>query len=525
MKTIFESEMAWQFHTTMTYDLAYEVALYEKCKNIAVYYDGKKKEDEEKNTCSRAVDPELVDSVTKICHPVVCNGQTYHAKISLIKYKDGKYRLIVWSKNHGFTANVCADIGVAFDLDLSCPKNDEEQKLAKRNGDELKSYLKKTYCKCISPEGKTWLENNGLIKDDSGECTRLFDYVTLSYKNRKKDIVLFFGGCSQGSDSLAEKMKLEVGCGSFEPLVILTPPIFVSGSYKKDIEENINKSHTNYEDEFKKFCKKIKLYETKKQDKDDNYPVASHIKLYLFDEYVFVGSANSTKAGIGYDLMHVESYDQPSVECLVGFKIDSNTSKKMKEEIEKNYEIFAGEFQFKHQENKFALYLMDNYEIADSKFKSSDEKEQSCGSKIKKLEFRFQKKRCNDPACKYEGHSVKISPIEYEFALEENELCSAIEDSFDIKVDGFKKFKNLSGYMLVLAKDAKGKEKRYIWYTGIPGMPESLTNEETCEDERIINQIFDCNSYDDIKGLQEKQIKYKDNPKMAAFFEALLKEK
>ena len=244
-----KNEIKWHLHTTMTLDYAYEAALYNINKDMAVFYDsGKAKNNEERqfHGCSYAVDPSVMSKIKEKCFEVSCKKsdeksnvsfQVFHAKLSLICYsseQEGtRFRLIVYSKNHGFSVDSCADLAMGFDLDLG-----NKGQVAEQNGKEFQQYLCKIYSS-TNREGKKWLEDKGLII--SNKASHSFRYITLKaldYPNTE-NIRIMFGGCDK--ISLWEKMQSVLNNAQdtqkqeiMYPKLTLTPPVFVKSSFVND---------------------------------------------------------------------------------------------------------------------------------------------------------------------------------------------------------------------------------------------------------------------------------------------------
>lgn len=392
MEDLLAGDIQWQLHTTMTIDYAYEAALINKAsnlENIAIYYDGNKLQDEI-NSFSHPVEPELLAKTKLRCFVVTPRSrQTFHAKISLVCFRENnadKYRLMIYSKNHGFTADSCADIALLFDL-----IEDDSDSIFINNAKQLNSYINKIIVD-TTPEGKNFIVDKGIdmLFSDSKKGIKLHSEEYSDIDN----IELLFGGCN--NDILWKKITNH---GKLK--LVLTPAFFVRQSFpdNKDLAKIIDS--------------KV-LYEIK-DEIDDGYPKVSHIKLYLFEDIVYLGSANYTKPGVGYDFLK-KTQHTPSVECLVGLPIDREKSNSLECSIKEYYEPFNGNLGFQHVEDECALYFMKNWEKDSIKYYSKNKTEAKRRGEAKYVEVSFKFKFISNnvnttiPDC----HDLWIVPAEYE---------------------------------------------------------------------------------------------------------------
>ena len=510
MDELLKGDLKWQMHTTMTIDYAYEAVLVKRAQennsSIAIFYDGNKdKNGIEVNSFSRPVNPELLLQTQKRCFKVTCPGQTFHAKISLVCYMDVeekyKYRLMIYSKNHGFTADSCADIALLFDVEF---KDQNENELYKRNADNLNQYLNIIHDK-TNHEGQKFLDNNGI--------TYLFKDKAISLTSHSypdiKNIELLFGGC--GGECLWKKMT-KVGN---ELKIVLTPPFFVAQSYKDQEMESIKKKNI--------------LYERKDKCSDDSdYPRNSHIKLYLFENIVYLGSANFTKPGVGYvvenDKEHDKEQDPSSIECLVGLPIDKDMFEVLKESIEKYYEPFNGNNVFKHVDDPCALYLMNHWSFEECKYYREDGRTEAKSPREARefqISFHFDGKGSDKIM---EWHNLSIAMAECEgssYTIEASDHGYGKELNCKFK---FSKCYPNTGLFIVKGQ-IEGKEKRYVWCVNVTGIDDKFLQKDSIMRDYFVSDMFlEKNNKEEIKSLQKDDDKYEKNPCMAAFFNALSDE-
>ncbi len=274
-----EGEVEQAIHTAMTADLSYTAALYDKQPNSAFFYDEKHP-------------PTFLHrhpNAGACVYPLKHNGRTHHAKLSLVKLKNG-LRLAVYTRN--LTFSKAMDTALLFDvIPIEQQNENAEQLLAYLNTVQELSGAKRD---CFSAVIK-WLKNKSIRLRSEFE----------------KDADIFFGGC--GGKTLAA--RLDLANAKEEDSIVLTPPAFIQGTEAKEY-----------------FGKKGILYD------NTNHP--SHVKLYLLHHdsgyTLWIGSANATVQGIGWNFRLPNSYLPPekcSIECLVRFKLTEEKFAAMKREL------------------------------------------------------------------------------------------------------------------------------------------------------------------------------------------------
>lgn len=331
-KRLFAGEVIWGLHTTYNCDIAYsaEVLMKQYKENalgnvwnkngFAVFYN---------KACGIASSSSVTDAKwfkDKFFYPLENNkNQTFHAKISLIKYKDNigndGYRIAIYSKNQTFGYN-CAEIGQVYEL------------VKKKSGasyiNELCDYLDMLF-DSTSEKGREWLSSKGLNKN--GELySILSDYVLQDDKGN--NVQLLFGGCDSNKASLGKRIDF----ADIEPAnsIILTPPEFIRNS-----------------EGAKLYFEKNKLLYDIKQDsamekKQSGLALSSHEKLYLLKKqdgtyHLWFGSANATPHGLGINFDNSFSeieVEKCSVECLIHQELNREVFEHMFHEVNEYYDIF-----------------------------------------------------------------------------------------------------------------------------------------------------------------------------------------
>ena len=505
MEDLLAGDIQWQLHTTMTIDYAYEAALINKAsnlENIAIYYDGNKLQDEI-NSFSHPVEPELLAKTKLRCFVVTPRSrQTFHAKISLVCFRENnvdKYRLMIYSKNHGFTADSCADIALLFDL-----IEDDSDSIFINNAKQLNSYINKIIVD-TTPEGKNFIVDKGInnLFSNHQKGIRLYskDYPNI------KNIKLLFGGC--GCGNLWRDITTQGSHNPRDPKLVLTPAFFVNQSFTDEELEVIKRSKVLYE----------------RIGKDDGFPKVSHIKLYLFDDIVYLGSANYTKPGVGYDFIKKTEHT-PSVECLVGLPIDREKSNSLECSIKKYYDPFDGNIGFQHVEDECALYFMKNWKKESIKYYSNLENKTEAKRRGEARHVVVVLKSYNNvnmtiPDC----HDLWIAPAEYDGNYYRISSEEQKGDTITLTYD-FQKWQYHTGLFIlkgfVKGQDNKEKEKRYVWDVGTDGVEEMFILKDSIPKEEFVSDLFlEFHNDEDICNFQSSEEKYEKNTKMKAFFDAI----
>lgn len=303
----------WALHTTMTAEPTYLAALaamqtrgkdiagtLKNPPDVAFFYNKKSTP-----TCTTALKPthplrKLKDKM----FPVDCTNQTFHAKLSLVCFEGGSYRLAVYSKNCDYASDKMLEVAALFDLSFDGEKNE--------NGTQLTSFFAHLFDH-TTDAGKQFLTTYNICQLFSQHVT-LTEVPTSNYSPKTAQI--YFGGC--GGDALSAKMKFT----SIDTTnsVILTPPAFMIGT-----------SAETY------FSNKPIIWDAKPD-------FQSHAKLYLLQHNntpdipqthsLWLGSANCTTRGIGYDFSGQKKQIQnQSVECLVKFDLSKREFDLSKDEF------------------------------------------------------------------------------------------------------------------------------------------------------------------------------------------------
>lgn len=343
-------EIAWALHTTMNLELRYVAALLtmQQGKNpscaedvaavlkegvdAAIFYDLTKTtgDDEEfggqRITGKGSVDSRIPLSKTYgYLHGVHADGQTFHAKVSMVCVKNGdkeQYRFAVFSKNLTYGSPNLREVAVLLNMEL--PEKPFE---TTKSGTQLQEFFRKLYDakdgETEQSRGQKWLAKHNLHSE--GDLFERLGGAKLTLCEPAMDgreVEIYFGGCGL-KPPLYEAMNFP---GCTKNSVVLTPPAFLRGS------ENA-KAH---------FKGKPILYDTES-------PLASHAKLYLLEQKdketdkmkhsLWLGSANATPHGIGYDFVNGASKTD-SVECLVRLDLEKEEFDAAKGELTGEYKLF-----------------------------------------------------------------------------------------------------------------------------------------------------------------------------------------
>ncbi|MCR5338452.1 MAG: DEAD/DEAH box helicase family protein [Lachnospiraceae bacterium] len=401
---LFEGEINWAFHTTMTCDLLYSMQLAYKLAGKNVYKDILKSEemnktavfynkDAHKGRClsfKGAGKKKKVKDYLCINHPVGSKDQTFHAKISLVSYNKKNnnknqehFRLAVYSKNCEFN-DKCAETAIILNLEIA----DNETKSGKNLVDYI-TYLKKN----TAPKsaGEKWIEEHiEIVYDQLSKCKFYTEFV--GKEADKKEAELFFGGIEyeQPGDAgdpnakiqytiLNDDLQLDLATANS---VVLTPPEFIKGTAAQD-----------YFEKTKQILYDLKEMGNDSKEKGNDSFSASHIKLYLLekknsstqdgihtddknDAYeLWTGSANATVHGIGWSFSPNSFSGKPSVECLVKIPIAKDEFEKLKKQIANGYEQFKD---FKKEgslkklpQDDFGPWICENMEVEKIEYKDS----------------------------------------------------------------------------------------------------------------------------------------------------------
>ncbi len=422
---LFEGEINWAFHTTMTCDLLYSMQLAYKLvgKNIykeilssdeknktAVFYNKDTKKGRGLSFKGAGRKKKVKDYLC-INHPVYsADHQTFHAKISLISYKNKNdennqecFRLAVYSKNCEFN-DKCAETAIILKLEQTEKEtksgknlvnyikylkdhivddnalNDSAKKEEKEDKGENDHIVDQTgntgYAEGENGskyDGKKWIENN--IEKIYGQLEKC-KFSTEFDKNKEVD--LFFGGIKKDTTVstqytvLNEDLHME---NATDESVVLTPPEFVRGTTAQEYFEN-NKILYDLNAKGNKLYSSshIKLYLLKKKSSETNEDIPSVDYSYE----LWIGSANATVHGIGWSFSSHNSFGgKQSVECLVRIPIKETEFKAFKAQIgNKGYEIFEdfnkeGSLK-KSPQDDFGPWICENMEVVSIIYKDSN---------------------------------------------------------------------------------------------------------------------------------------------------------
>lgn len=173
------------------------------------------------------------------------------------------------------------------------------------------SYIDKLHS-IAEEKGKEWITEH--ITDDVRSMLKRVSLIS-EFASEDSEVLrhaqLYFGGCDSLKASLGELLDLASDKTKADELndssMVLTPPEFI-----RDTDaEGFFREH------------KI-LYDVSKEAK-----LASHIKLYLLNREsakafeLWVGSANATNQGLGWDFKNNQKSNYTSIECLVKFELES----------------------------------------------------------------------------------------------------------------------------------------------------------------------------------------------------------
>ncbi len=303
-----KNPVQWALHTTMTAELPYLAALaamqtggsdiagtLKNPPDVAFFHN--------KNstpTCKTALKTTYpIGNLKDKMFPVYKDGQTFHAKLSLVYFEDGAYRLAVYSKNCGYASDTMLEVAALFDLSFGGAENDNSQ--------QLRSFFAHLFDH-TTDAGKHFIDNHKII--NLFENGVILTEVPTS-KHSPKPAQIFFGGC--GGDTLSTHMDFDNInlTDSVIDSVILTPPAFMTNQQHPCVWDAIS-------------------------------PYVSHAKLYLLQHNhpknphsLWLGSANCTAHGIGWN-----NAGNQSVECLVKFDLDTGEFTNFKNSLSAYYKPF-----------------------------------------------------------------------------------------------------------------------------------------------------------------------------------------
>lgn len=366
---LFADEVEWSFHTAMTCDLAYAAALAAKQLGKTLGSDPVLKKEVEEIGIFYQPNPEKGRALScsgygrrvkwntfrSMIYEITDRSQTYHAKISLVAYRKNKgddlrFRLAVYSKNLEFN-NSCFETASLFEL-ASGPAESSD-------GKELCGYICKI-CSNTDDAGKGW------IKSHVSPHMETLQKCSLQAESGMPEVHLFFGGINR-QPTLGERLKLnEVQA---EDSIVLTPPEFIRNTDAGDFFRN----------------KKI-LYDLDLKKGNNIGRTSSHAKLYLLkkpegdnEEYAYelwLGSANASARGLGWDFNNGAAGTNASVECLVKYEIGEEQFRSLRKELAKNFRQFTfegDEGSLQPVVDPFGPWVVSNYKVKDIQYLGADD--------------------------------------------------------------------------------------------------------------------------------------------------------
>ncbi len=364
---LFADKVEWSFHTAMTCDLAYAAALAAKqlgktlgsdwvleneIEKIGVFYQPNP-EKGRALSCSGYGRKVKWNTFRGMIYEITDRSQTYHAKISLVAYRKNKgddlrFRLAVYSKNLEFN-NSCFETASLFEL-ASGPAESSD-------GKELCGYICKI-CSNTDDAGKGW------IKSHVSPHMETLQKCSLQAESGMPEARLFFGGINR-RPTLGERLNLNK---VHKDSIVLTPPEFIRGTAaEKFFRDN----------------KRI-LYDLKEGNNIGR--ASSHAKLYLLkrpegdnEEYAYelwLGSANASASGLGWDFNNGAAGTNASVECLVKYEIGEEQFRSSRKELVNNF----GPFEFENNSkgslqpvaDPFGPWVVSNYKVKDIQYLGAD---------------------------------------------------------------------------------------------------------------------------------------------------------
>lgn len=437
---LFADDIEWSFHTSMTCDLLYVMALALKqmgftsekktikeneLARIGVFYQPNP---EKKRTLTfRGSGRRLrVDRFKSIVHEITDLSQTYHAKISLVAYKknpEGKrhYRLAVYSKNLEFDDS-CFETAVLYDL----VNNGDIQ----ADGIQLVKYIEKIKSN-TDKTGQEWISNH------VDSCMEELKTCSISEDN---SVSLHFGGVDLSDSTLGQSMLIDkVG----ENSIVLTPPEFIRDTAAANFFGDI----------------KI-LYDIKKDNEINR--TSSHAKLYLLEKEnqqqkvyeLWHGSANASKNGIGWDFCCknvgksvsnekigsiAKNGIAPSVECLVKHKLSKEQFQSLRESIQESFEVFDFDSGEKGSLtpviDDFGPWIVSNYQVKSIYY--ADAAEQPLKNLNRESEFKGKAKSlCITLESKSPKKQEKQPEITQMWLWRPAEYADLAADSIEMREDG-----------------------------------------------------------------------------------------
>lgn len=323
---LFAGTIQWVLHTTYTCDLGYVVKLLQTqhrehpqpdfhAGETAVFYHHSEKIALRSKTIGGRIP--LRELKKNVLHPLDGQSQTFHAKLSLVCYKDQSethYRLAVYSRNLEF--NNCKDTALLFAL----RKGPQETE----SGRQLISYLEKLRT-AAEDSGKHWLEQKPLCD----EARAFLLHAELISELDGKPAELFFGGCGD-TFSLGERLGLQ---HATPKSLVLTPPEFLRGTHAWDDFQSWKQNQNGPQ-----LCDL------------QGSGASSHCKLYLLETperdpryTLWTGSANASARGLGWlpDGRFSNDPQSASVECLVCFTLTREEFERMRQGILAEYAPFS----------------------------------------------------------------------------------------------------------------------------------------------------------------------------------------
>lgn len=323
---LFAGNIQWALHTTYTCDLGYVLKLLQtqhwqhsqpdfRTGETAVFYHHSDKVALRSKTIGGRIP--LRELEKNVLHPLDGQHQTFHAKLSLVCYKDQTethYRLAVYSRNLEF--NHCKDTTLLFTL----RKGPQETE----SGRQLISYLEKLRT-AAEDAGKRWLDHKPLCD----EARAFLLHAELTSELDGKPAELFFGGCGDSS-SLGARLSLQ---DATRQSLVLTPPEFLRGTHAWKDFENWKQNQNGPQ-----------LCDLKGTGQ------SSHCKLYLLETperepryTLWTGSANASARGLGWlpDGRFSNREQDTSVECLVRFTLTQEEFDRMRKGILAEYAPFS----------------------------------------------------------------------------------------------------------------------------------------------------------------------------------------
>lgn len=484
-----DEKIKWSVHTTMTCDTAYTAALLKKqlgnsaelkthlengvifTDKMGVFYDAK--HPPTLSVSSRSIPVEAVDALQFS----ISADTTLHAKLSLVciefpRERKRRYRLAVYTKNMEFN-NSCAEAALIFDL------KPNEKFENSDDAEQLKVFFNVLYERC-GKNGWKWIEEHGFFSEgyvweDLKKCQligRLFGDTD------SRTASLYFGGCG-GEETLGQRLALDTAS---EQSTVLTPPFFMYkkvGKESNDAEmagaeftEGTANGEYHYSTAWNYFKKNRQsksgpqLYDLKSKEGNlKGQRFSSHIKAYLLEKLCenepkrhefWIGSANATTRGIGWDFVNNTSKKPESIECLVKFSMNEDEFKCLRKSFCGAYESFdfnPESSTLKINPDRFGPYFCSHYRATSITYHNAEESEmvgrRYGDTHVLKICFEYVSSGKATKNVAFKHDQIKWHPAEYSYSVDlddaEQEMIAMCQDV--VLTFTFKKFKPSQGYL------------------------------------------------------------------------------